>query len=358
MKKIDRYIISKFLGTFVYAVILFSIVAIVIDLVEKIDNFIENDASVYQVVFDYYVNFLPYIDALLSPLFIFIAVIFFTSRMAANTEIVAILSGGVSFYRMLWPYLFTATILAGALLYANHNLVPNANKERLLFEERFVSSKGKFSSRNLHLQINPDEYIYIETYSIRDSTGYKFSYEVIQDGRLLYKIRADRIQWNGMDKEWRLRGYTKRVFGRQSEVVSRGESLDTTFNFVPADLGKRVSRKQEMRTKELKAHIGMLKERGAENVEEFEVEYHKRTADAFAAFILTLIGVSIASRKVRGGIGLHIAFGFALSALYIVSMQFSTTFSIKGNLPVIIGVWLPNFVFGLLAVFLVWRAPK
>lgn len=355
---IDRYIIRKFLQTFLLAILLFSFIAVVIDLTEKLDDLIEKAVPLRETVFGYYMNFLPYIDSLLSPLFIFISVIFFTSRMAYRSEIIAILASGVSFYRLLVPYLLTAFLLAGFLLYANHFLVPNTNKKRLAFEYTYIDNPYRNLDRNIYLQVEKDKYVYMENFHPKDNTGYKFSYEVISGGQLRYKLRADKIEWMEDAGKWRLKNYIACNYEEFGEKIKKGALLDTALHFAPQDFFQRVSLKEEMNTVQLRQQIRTLQLRGAEKVEYYLIELHRRTADAFTVFILVLIGVAIASRKVRGGSGLHIAFGIALSASFIIFTRFSTTFATNGNLSPFLSVWIPNVLYGILALWLVMKAPK
>lgn len=350
---------GKFLGTFFFSILLFTLVAIIIDLTEKIDNFFDKVIPFNEIVFSYYLNFIPYIDALLAPLFIFISVIFFTSKMASNSEIVAILSSGVSFYRLLVPYLASALLLGVLLLITNHFLVPEANKGRLSFEHTYISThRQNRTEMNVHMQIKKDVYLYVENYKPRDSVGYKFTYERIRDGKLVYKLRADKITWSSKDSLWKFRNYFIRKIDQMDEEISYGKHLDTLMGFMPKDFDERAFLMGEMNTFELKENIEELKQKGAEGVEFFEIEFHRRTADAFTALILTLIGFALASRKMRGGLGLHIVLGFAISALYILFSRFSTTFSTNGDLDPFLGVWIPNIIFGILALILLRRAPK
>lgn len=355
---IDRYIIRKFLLTFFLSIFLFSFIAVVIDLTEKVDDFIEKAVPLSEVVFGYYFNFLPYIDALLSPLFIFISVIFFTSRMAYRMEIVALLASGVSFYRFIVPYFISATLLAGLLLYANHFLVPNTNKKRLAFEYTFIDNPYRNLDRNIYLQVEKDKFVYMENFAPRDNAGYKFSYEIISEGKLQYKLRADKIEWREKEKEWRLRNYSICEYKEFGENIRKGTSLDTLLNFEPKDFFQRVNVKEEMNTPALIQQIETMQQRGVENISYYLIELYRRTADAFTVFILVLIGVALASRKVRGGSGLHIAMGIALSASFIIFTRFSTTFATNGNLSPFLSVWIPNVIFGALAVWLLLRAPK
>lgn len=355
---LDRYIIRKFLVTFFLAMVLFSFISVVIDLTEKVDELIEKSVPLREIIFSYYLNFLPYIDTLLSPLFIFISVIFFTSRMAYKSEIIVILASGISFYRMLVPYFITAAFLAGLLLYANHFLVPNTNKKRLAFEYAYIDNPSRYANRNIYLQIEKDKYIYMENFHMKEGTGYKFSYEVIRAGKLEYKLWGERIEWQKDTGKWRIRNYYTRTYHDSGEKLTRGAVLDTALNFKPEDVNPRLSVKEEMNTPVLRQHIAMLKLFGVEKIEYYLIELYRRTADAFTVFILMLIGVSVASRKVRGGSGLHLAIGVALSASFIIFTRFTTTFSTNGNLSPFLSVWIPNVVYGVLAVWMLVKAPK
>ena len=310
------------------------------------------------MIFEYYFNFIPFIDALLSPVFIFISVIFFTSRMAYNSEFVAILSSGISFYRLLVPYLIAASFLAGILLFANHYGIPNANEGRLAFEYAYIKSPYRNVDRNIYMQLKQGEYIYMENFTHKQNVGYKFSYEVINDGRLERKLRAERIEWLDDQQKWRLKNYYVRKFDLDAEVIEKGNTMDTVLGFRPHDFEKRISMKEEMNSPELKEYIDKLVLRGADNTEYYLIELHRRTSDAFTIIILTMIGVSLASRKVRGGLGLHIVLGFLLSSVYIIFMRFSTTFSTNGDLSPLLSVWIPNIIFSALAIILLRRAPK
>ncbi len=358
MKIIDRYILGKFLGTFVYAVLLFSAVAIVIDLTEKIDNFLDKDIPLQEIIFGHYLNFIPYIDALLMPLFVFITVIFFTSRLTNRSELLAMVGSGVSFYRILVPYLVGALIIASSLFVFNHYLVPKANKGRLAFQYTYISTIVRSLKRNVHLQVSPTEYMYVENYSMQDSLGYKFSYEVVQDNRITYKLRADRMKWNTKKGQWEFRNYTERTFNRGKETLAQGKQLDSLFNFYPKDMEFRTSLREEMTTPQLKEYIAVLEARGADYLDFYYIELYRRTANAYTVLILTIIGFVISSRKVRGGIGVQLVAGIVLGLLYIIFERFSTTFSTNGDLDPFLGVWLPNFVFTIICVVMLLRAPK
>lgn len=357
MKKLDLYIIKKFLGTFFFTVLLFLAIAVVIDISEKIDDFVENSAPLKAIVVDYYFNFMPYIGFLLSPLFIFIAVIFFTSRLAYRSEIIASYASGISFYRILFvPYLISALLLTGLQLFANHYWVPSSNQGRLEFENEYINTHYYFRDRNIHMQVDTNTFVYLESYNVKDSIGYKFALEKFNDKQLTYKIRADKIRW--VRDHWEIRGYYKRHINGLKEKIEEGIKMDTIFEMRPDDFGRKFQLKEAMTTPELEEYIEKERRKGASELSVFEVEKHRRTAVPIATLFLTIIGYTIASRKVRGGMGLHILFGLGLSAAYVVFLQFSSTFSTQGNLAPWLGVWIPNIIFGFISLYLLKIAPK
>jgi len=358
MKLIDRYIITKFLSTFFFALGLIILIAIVFDISEKIDDFIEKEAPLSAIIFDYYLNFIPYFANLFSPLFVFISVIFFTSKMASQTEIVAILASGVSFRRLLMPYLVVAVFLSGMSFYLNGWVIPHANKTRLEFENTYIKNPYVFKSRNIHRQIVPGEFIYFESFNNIDNLGYRFSYEIFEKGVLIYKLRAERLIWNDDSEKWAVENYSIRRIDGIQESLFHGSKVDTTFNFTPDEFGKRINNIETMDMGELSNHISAKKIRGAEGIQFDQVEKYKRSAFPFATFILTLIGVSLSSRKVRGGIGLQIGLGLLLSFSYIMFIQITTTFATNGNVPALVAVWIPNIVYSFIAAYLLKNAPK
>lgn len=358
LKKLDWYIIKKFLGTFFYAITLIIMIVIIFDLSEKIDNFIENKAPVYDILFVYYLNFIPYFINLFSPLFTFIAVIYFTSRLAFNTEIVAILSSGISFRRMLLPYFVSAIFLAFLSIYLSNVLIPNANTKRIEFENTYIKSQQQFRERNIHLQIRPGEFVFLESYNERINIGYKFSLEHIKSGKLTYKLLAERAEWIDSIQTWALRNYYVREIGELNETLSSGTRKDTIINLKPTDFIQNIQDMETMNFRELERFIDNEKLKGSENIRFFLVEKHRRVAFPFATLVLTLIGVSLSSRKVRGGIGLHLGLGLLLSFTFILFMQVSTTFATNGNLPAMLAVWIPNIVFAILGFYLMKTAPK
>lgn len=358
MKKIDWYIIKKFLGTFFYAMALIIMIVIVFDFSEKIDDFIEKQAPLKEIIFAYYLNFIPYFINLFSPLFTFIAVIFFTSRLATNTEIVAMLSSGISFRRLMVPYLISALILGMLSFYLANIIIPPANKKRLDFEAVYVKNPATFRERNIHMQIRPGIFIYLESFNDRSNMGWRFSLEKIEENELVYKLSADNIRWDSINGNWGIENYYVRTIDGLQEDLQFGNRLDTVLPFTPRDFIQNLKEMETMNFGELRDYIRNERLKGSENVKFYEVEMYRRTAFPFATLVLTLIGVALSSRKVRGGIGLHLGAGLAFSFAFILFMQISTTFATKGNLSPLLSVWIPNLLFGLIGIYLYKMAPK
>jgi len=359
LKIIDLYIIRKFLGTFVYSIVLILAIAVVFDLSEKIDDFIENSAPAREVVFDYYLNFIPYFAVLFSSLFTFISVIFFTSKMAYNTEIIAILSSGVSFRRLLLPYFISASVITIFAFSLSNFVIPKANKTKLEFEEKYIHKRPQsFNRKNIHKQVEPGVFIYLESYSTVSQTGYNFSMEKFADGKLISKTMADQIAWDTTKNTWVMRRYYMRDIDGLNETISEGSSLDTVIKLLPGDFSRRLNAVEAMSFKELNEFIEVSRMQGETNLTAYLIERYKRTAFPFSTFILTLIGVTVSSKKVRGGIGAQLGVGLGVSFGYILFMQFSSQFAIGGSLPPLLAVWLPNLIFAVVALFLYKLAPK
>ena len=358
LKKIDKFIIKKFLGTFFFALTLIIAIAVVFDFSEKIDDFIEKQAPAKAIIFDYYLNFIPFFANLFSPLFVFIAVIFFTSKMAGNTEIIAILNAGVSFYRILVPYMVAALIIALISFYFNGWIIPRANESRIAFIHTYVKNPHVIRERNIHRQIEKDNFIYIQSYNNIKNIGYQFSHEKFNNNELVYKLLSERVIWDSVNNKWRAENYFIREINGLEEKISKGQTLDIKINFHPKQLSFRMRETMAMNNKELNKFINDERERGAGNIEFYEIEYHKRFSYPFATFILTIIGVSLASRKIRGGIGIQIGFGLLLSFSYIMFMQVSSTFATNGSLSPLLAVWIPNIVYAVIALFLLKKASR
>lgn len=359
LKLLDIYVIRKFLGSFFLAIALILSIVVIFDLSEKIDDFIESGARLKEILFDYYLNFIPYFAVLFSSLFAFIAVIYFTSRMAYNTEIIAILSSGMSFRRLLVPYLISATLIAGLSFYLSDQVIPSANKIKLDFEEKYVRKRPiRFKTKDFHRQIEPGIYIYLQNYSNVSKVGYNFTIEKFEDGELVSKMFADQIRWDTAVNKWQARRYYIRSIDGINETLEQGRTIDTTLAIHPDDFKVRLNIVETMSLKELDEFIRKQLMQGETNVTSYQIERHNRISFPFSTFILTLIGVAVSSRKLRGGIGLQIAIGVVISFSYILFQQFSKQFAIGGLLPVMLAVWLPNLFFLLVALFLFRLAPR
>ena len=335
------------------------LIVIIFDVSEKIDDFLESKAPLREIIFTYYLNFIPYFVNLFSALFAFISVIFFTSKMASNTEIVAMLSSGISFRRLLLPYILVGAILAGMSFYLANFLIPYANIKRLGFENHYIKGPSNFRARDIHLQIQPaGTFIYCQSFIDVSKTGYKFSIEKVSSKGLSYKLNADYIQYDTLKKRWKLMNYYIRTIKGMKESIRSGKEIDTVLNLKPADLIPKLIDVDVMNYTQLQRFIDDQKLKGSENIHVYQVQKHKRLASPFATIVLTLIGVALSSRKIRGGVGLHIGAGITISFAYILFMQVSTTFANFGSIPPLLAVWLPNVVFLILGLYLIKTAPK
>jgi lipopolysaccharide export system permease protein len=360
LKIIDFYIIRKFLGTFFFCLILIMTIAVVFDFTEKIDNFMEKSAPWQAIVFNYYPNFIPYFATLFAPLFVFIAVIFFTSRMAVNTEIIAILNSGMSFRRMMWPYFLSALVIGLIIFYLTNFIIPHSNLIRLDFEDKYYRSKGRRSNvENIHRQVFKNVYVYIESYSPIYLRGRNFTIEKFDDsGRLVSKLYAPTVTWDTASRKWTALNYIQREINDGNEMITKGTTIDTTLTISPGDFSKDPSIVNTMTYKELNNYIDLLQLQGSEELKVFLIEKYRRYASPFTVFILTLIGVSLSSKKIRGGIGMNIGIGLALSFSYILFQQFASQFSLKGNLSPMLAMWIPNIIYLVIALVLYKMAPK
>ncbi len=359
LRIIDRYIIRKFLGTFFLTITLILSIAIVFDISEKIEDFITKGASAKEIIVDYYINFLVFYGNLFSSMIVFIATIFFTSRMTANTEIVAVLTGGVSFKRMMWPYFVSATIIAGISFALSHYVIPKTNVKRLDFQHTYIDRKQDDRFKNIHRQIKQGHIIYFENYNVERKTGYHFTYEIFDGPRMTYKLKADFIRFDETKQAWVLDNFIERKIAEDGEEqLFTANRKDTTFDFKTDEIVPKLFTVEMMDTPELNRFIDEEKLRGSENINFYLIEKYKRTSWPVATYILVLIGVSISSKKTRGGLGLNIAIGLAICVSYVFFMQISTTFATLGNFPPLLAVWLPNLVFSFVAGYLYFIAPK
>jgi lipopolysaccharide export system permease protein len=356
---LDWYIIRKFLGTFFFTIALIVAIAVIFDLSEKIDDFLENEAPFRKVIFEYYLNFIPYFAVLFSPLFTFVAVIYFTSRMAYNTEIIAILSSGVSFNRLLLPYFVSAFALMIFAFTLNNFVIPHANVRKLAFEEVYYHSSPRIErQRNIHKQIEPGVYVYIENFNTFENRGRRFSMERFVDGELKSKLFAADIRWDSIKGKWILRDYYIRNFIADHQTLQKGAYKDTAISLTPDEFRRRNNAIEAMNLGELNHFIAEQKLQGASDIDQYLIEKHRRFSFPFSAFILTLIGVSVSSKKVKGGIGMQLGVGLLISFSYIVFMQFSSQFAISGAFSPFIAVWIPNVIFAFVAAYMYRLAPK
>ena len=358
MKKIDWYIIKKFLSTFFLAIALIILIVIVFDISEKIDDFLEEQAPLREIIFEYYANFIPYFANLFSPLFTFIAVVFFTSKMAFNTEIIAILSNGISFRRMLLPFMISALFLSLVSFYLANFVIPSANQERVAFEMKYIHGGGQTRERDIHLQTTKNDYIYVQSFNQKTNTGFRFTHERFEGNELKYKLTSEHIRWDSLNQQWILDKYTKRKFYKDTQKLVTGQITDTVMPLKPEDFTHEVKQVAVMDYNELREFIKQEEIRGSGNVSVYKVEKHKRIAFPFATVVLTIIGVSLASQKKRGGIGVNLATGLTISFAFILFEQISSTFAVKSDLEPWIAVWMPNIVFTAIGLFLMRMAPK
>jgi lipopolysaccharide export system permease protein len=356
---LDWYIIRKFLGTFFFTIALIVAIAVVFDFSEKIDDFLENNAPIKKIIFDYYFNFIPYFAVLFSPLFTFISVIYFTSRMAYNTEIIAILSSGVSFKRLLVPYFISAFLLTVFFFSLNNFVIPHANSRKLAFEETYYHNTPKLvRERNIHKQIAPGIFIYLENFNTISNTGRKFSMEKFEKGKLVSKLFSDELSWDSTKSKWHIRNYYIRNFNDDHQTIIQGQVADTSINLTPEEFRRRDNAVEAMNLGELNQFIKEQKLQGASDIDLYLIEKHRRFSFPFSTFILTLIGVSVSSKKIKGGIGMQLGLGLLISFSYIVFMQFSSQFALSGAFSPFIAVWIPNVLFAIITVFIYRFAPK
>lgn len=359
IRRIDWYIIKKFLGTYFFAIALIISIAVVFDVNEWIDKFINNKAPVKAIIFDYYANFIPYFSNLFSPLFVFIAVIFFTSKLADNSEIIAMMSTGLSFKRLLRPYMISAAIIAALTYGMGAYVIPKGNVTRLDFEDKYKKKKKKEYVRNVQVEVENGVIAYMERYENYNNTAYRFSLDKFEDKKLVSHLTAKSAVYDTTTiHKWTLKNYMIREMDGLKETITQGDRLDSIIKMEPRDFLIMKGQQETMTSSELSEYIDRQKRRGFANIKEFEIEYHKRIAMSFASFILTVIGVSLSSRKVKGGMGMYLGVGLALSFSYILFQTVSATFAINGNASPFLAVWVPNIVYAIIAIYLYRKAPK
>ena len=361
ISRLDRYIIFKFLTTYVFLIAIIITIAIIFDFNEKIDKFTKSHASVEKVVVDYYLNFIPYFSNLFSPLFVFISVIFFTSKLADNSEIIAMKAAGMSYKRLLRPYMIAACIIAVTTFLLGAYVIPRGNVAKVNFENTYLKKKKIATADNIQLQVDTGVVAYITHFDNDTKSGYGFSLDKFSNKQLVSSLTAQSIQYDTLSDHrysWTLRHYRIRTMVGMREKISSGSKLDTMIMMEPSDFFYVNNQQETMTLPRLKEFIEKQTLRGAAGVSTFEVEYHKRFASPFAAFILTIIGVSLSSHKRKGGMGTAIGIGLALSFSYILFQTISSTFAINAGWSPMFSVWLPNILFAIIAFILYRRTPQ
>ena len=361
LSRLDRYIIGKFLGTYFYSIVLIISIAVVFDFNENIDKFLQHDAPMKEILFDYYLNFIPFYSNLFSQLFVFIAVIFFTTKLAENSEIIAMLSTGTSFARIVRPYMISAAIIALLNYGLGSYIIPRGNVKRVKFENKYKNRGRQDFSANVQLEVDSGVIAYFGRYEENMKMGFDFTLDKFEDKKLVKHLQAMTIQYDTLSYEpyhWIITSYQKRDLQGMREVIQNGSKLDTIIRIQPQDLMASRDMEMTLTTPELDTYIERQKARGFANIQQFEVEYWKRGATSFATFILTIIGVSISARKRKNGMGIALGIGLALILTYIMFQTVTSSLAIKANFPAAIAVWIPNFVFAIVALYYYKKAPK
>lgn len=358
MKIIDKYILKKFLSAFIFVVSLLVLVICVIDFTEKNDDFIKNNVSMAVIFKDYYMNFIPYLANMLSPITVFIATVFVTAKMASHTEVIAILSSGISFRRMMVPYVIGSVIIAAVTFYLIGWVIPNANKTRVAFENQYVKNVFYFEGRNIHMKIAPTTYVYMESYNNQMHSGYQFTIETIEGNELKSKLKANKITWQPETGKWLLDKYSVREFDGMKEKLWYGEQTDTLIALSPKDFESTYLLHETFTLTELDQYIKDLKDRGAENIEVYLTEKYERYTYPFAIIILTIIGVIVSARKTREGSGFQIAFGFLLAFIYIIFVIMSRSVAQVGSIGPLLASWLPNIIFAGIGAVMYKTVPR
>ena len=361
LPRLDRYIISKFIGTYIYSIILIISIAIVFDVNENLSKFSTYGAPLKAIAFDYYANFVPYFANLFSPLFVFIAVIFFTSKLAGNSEIIAMLAAGVSFKRLMRPYFLSAALIALVNYYLGAYIIPHGNIIRQDFEAKYKNADKITSASNVQLMVGPGVIAYIQQYDDKTKSGYGFSLDKFEKKKLVSHMTASTIRYDTISEDrfhWKAQNYKIRTLKGLREEIKSGSVIDTLIHMEPMDLVFSKGQQETLTSDELRQYISKQTERGSSNVVQYEVEYHKRIATSFASFILTIIGASLSSRKRKGGMGVSLGIGLGLSFSYILLQTISATFAINADTPPILAAWIPNILYAIIAYFCYRQAPN
>lgn len=361
LKRLDKYIIGKFIGTYFFAIALIISISIVFDFNENLSKFSEYHAPWRAIIFDYYANFVPYFANLFSPLFVFIAVIFFTSKLAGNSEIIAIIAAGVSFKRLMRPYMISCVIISALSFVLAAYVIPRGNVVRQNFESMYKNKKKNTSADNVQLQVDKGVIAYIQHYDNIHKQGFGFCLDKFENKKLVSHMTASSIQYDTIADSkyhWKAQNWKIREMRGMKETITSGVVRDTLIQMEPMDLVFSKGQQETFTSPQLKEYISKQIDRGSKNIVQYEVEYHKRIASSFASFILTTIGVSLSSRKRKGGMGMYLGIGLALSFTYIMLQTISSTFAINAGVPAAVAAWVPNILFAFIAFFCYRKAPK
>jgi lipopolysaccharide export system permease protein len=360
--RLDKYIIKKFLGTYVFSILLIITIAVVFDFNDNVDKFTTNNAPWDGIIFTYYANFIPFYSNLFSALFVFISVIFFTVKLADNSEVIAMLAAGVSFKRLMWPYMFSAAIIAGLNFYLATDVIPRGSVKRLAFENLYKKRiKVKTWADNIHLQVDSGVISYIEHFDGSSNTGYHLSLDKFENKKLVSHLTATSAQYDTISDvrfKWSLRNVNIRELRGTREKITRHHQLDSIIKLEPQDFLVTNKMQETMTSAQLRDYIERQRIRGIARLKDFEVEYHKRIASPFAAFVLSIIGASLSARKRKGGMGAALGIGLALSATYILLQGVCATFSTQAGMAPWLAAWLPNIIYVPIAVYLYKKAPR
>ena len=357
MKILDKYILKKFLLSYVFVIMIIEVVVVLIHFVDNNENYIKNELTAGQIA-GFYLNYIPYVANMISPITVFITVVFMTSRLAQHSEIVAILSSGVSFKRLMRPYMIGAMIIAITTFWLGGWVIPNGNKTRIEFELDFLKGNYQFTDNNIHIKIAPTTLLYLQRYKVDNNVGEKPTLETIEDGVLLSKLEASRMEWQEGTERWRLTNWKKREINGMEEIFTKGKSMDTTLRIHPKDFANDYSRFETLTMNELYSYIAELRMRGADDIEVYEIEKYMRYTSPFAVLILTFLGLCISARKARGGSGIQITIGFLLAFIYIIFFIFSRTSAEAGSIPPVIAIWIPNIIFTLVGLLIYRTVPR
>lgn len=361
LKILDWYIIKKFIGTYIYSIILIISISIVFDVNENLPRFTQYHAPLRAIIFDYYANFVPYFANLFSPLFVFIAVIFFTSKLASNSEIISMLASGISFKRLMRPYMVSCVLISALSFYLSAYVIPHGTVIRQNFETTYKNKKRNTAADNVQLQVGKGIVAYIQHYDDKTKRGYGFLLDKFENKKLVSHMTANEIQYDTISDSkyhWTATNWKIRDMKGMREHITSGSERDTTIMMEPADLVYSKGQQETFTSPELRAYISKQIDRGSGNVVQYQVEYHKRIASSFASFILTTIGASLSSRKRKGGMGLYLGIGLALSFAYIMLQTVSSTFAINADTPPMLAAWIPNIIFAVIAYFCYRHAPN